>query len=97
MNKLQQDVLGTTVIALILAVMFFVPWRVESGGIEWAPFYREPISWVRSYGGGSYLTYLEGEVAYGIMALEVLAIGALGWVGYVVTSDRVRERAEEDP
>lgn len=87
--------LATTAVALIITTIFFVPWRAgPSGEIKWAPVYRQPMSYVRSYDdtysrqGNSRLSYEDGEVALGILALEIVTIGAIGWGAFVVSSTR---------
>ena len=65
--------------------------RIESSEeIEWAPAYRPPVTHARSYAegtGGSRYIYEEGEIAFGILVLEVLAIGVVGGVAFVFSSE----------
>lgn len=94
MSERQKFVLGAAAAALIIASMFFVPWRVESSDeITWAPIHRQPISYVRSYDGtysdqgSSNHRYDEGEIAIDILVLEVLVIGIAGGTLFVLSSD----------
>lgn len=90
MNEKQRMVLGTTAVALILAVMFFVPWRVKSSDeIKWAPMYRQPVSYSHTYATnrpGSRYVHDEAEIEIGFFLLEILTIGAAGAGGYMLNS-----------
>lgn len=89
-------VVATTVVALMIVLMFFVPWRLESSGeILWAPFYRTPISHSTTFQelGSVRADYEEGRVAVGILIFQLVAVGSAGWVADVVTS---AIRAEND-
>lgn len=91
MSQRQRFVLGVVAAAFVLAVMFYVPWRVEpSDKVKWAPIYRQPVSYVRSYEDGrdiSRFVYEDGEVAFDIFVLEVLVIGAAGRAAFLLASD----------
>jgi len=94
MNDRQNTVVATVVAALILVPLFLCPWRVESSDeIKWGPIYRPPASYVRSYDdrrssqGSSRYAYDGGEIAVDILVLEILAVGAVGGVLYVLTAD----------
>lgn len=94
MNDRQNTVVATVVAALILMPLFLIPWRVApSEEIKWGPIYRPPMSYVRSYDdrqssrGSTRFEYDEAEVATGVLALQVLAIGVLGSILYVVSAD----------
>ena len=98
MNDRQNTVVATVVAALILIPLFLCPWRVSSSEeIKWGPIFRPPASYVRSYDdsqsqeGSTRLEYEAGEIAVGIMALEVLAVVAVGGVVYVLTGDPEEE------
>ncbi len=90
MNDRQRTVLGVAVMALIVATLFFVPWRIESTDeIKWAPAYRSPVSSVRSYSTELHDTsyaYNDGEIAVGIYVLQILAIGAAGGAAFVASA-----------
>lgn len=94
MNDRQNTVVATIAAALVLIPLFFCPWRVTSSdAITWGPIFRPPATYVRSYDnrqsreGSTRLEYEQGEIAVGIMALEVLAVVAVGGVVYVLTGD----------
>jgi hypothetical protein len=92
----QNTVLATAVAALILVPLFLFPWHVEPGPgaaskeLRWSPIYQEPMSYVRSYDaaygerGSARLEANPATRAWGVLALQLLAIGAVGWVLYVV-------------
>jgi hypothetical protein len=88
MNDRQNTVVATTVVALVLGTIFLCPWRVSSSGdLRWSPIYQSPLTYTRTYGpdeGRS--TRIEAaddaRVAYGILALQVIAVGAVGGIGY---------------
>lgn len=94
MNDRQNTVVATMIAGLILVLVFFCPWRVESSDdIEWSPIYQPPISYVRSYDdargryGGYRLEAEDAHIAVDILALELLAIGIVGGVFYMVSAD----------
>ncbi|MDZ7680116.1 MAG: hypothetical protein U5J63_00045 [Fodinibius sp.] len=81
MNDQQNTVVATTVCGLILVIAFLCPWRIESTGeLKWSPIYQQPMFYVRSYDpnlgtkGGYSIEPKTGHIAYGIMALEVVAL-----------------------
>lgn len=77
MNDSQKTVFGVAAVALLIAILFFIPWRMEpSGELAWAPIYRQPMSEARSYATDLHdtaLVYESGEIAVGAFALEILA------------------------
>lgn len=100
MNDRQQQIVAAVVSGLILVVVFLCPWRVESSGeIRWSPIYQVPMSYVRSYDdsqgikGSSRIESEEAHIDYGILALEVLALGAAGVVLYMFAAGS--EEADE--
>ena len=102
MTERQNTVLATTAAALLLGTIFFCPWRVEpSGELEWSPIYQPPLTYVRSFGaeqgrsGGSQIDAPEAEIAYGVWALQGLAIVLAGGAGYWLT--RNSERTLDPP
>lgn len=89
MNDRQNTVVATVVAALILMPLFLIPWRVTpSEEVKWGLIYRPPMSYVRSYDdrqssqGSTRFECDEAEVATGVLALQVLAIGGLGGALY---------------
>jgi hypothetical protein len=90
MNDRQNMVLAITLIGCILAVVYLCPWRVVSSGeITWSPIYQEPLKYARSYGVGQGRTTIEQEeaqIAYSIMALQVIAIVGTGGGLYFLVS-----------
>ena len=98
MNEAQRTVLAVAVVALIIATVFYVPWRVQpTEEIKWAPIYRQPVSYVRSYNdaysqeGSSRFSYDDGEVAVGILALEIVGLGVAGWIAFLFAAGLARE------
>lgn len=98
MNERQNTVVATVVAGLIVVLLFLCPWRVESSEeIRWSPIYQPPMSYVRSYNdtyssqGISRFESEEAEIAVDIMILQVLAVGAVGGLMYVLSSDRADE------
>lgn len=88
MNEKQRTVLAIVAAAMILAVLFFAPWRVKSSDeIKWSPLFRPPVSHSLTYETqqpSSRYTYDEAEIALGIYVIEILAIGLIGWIAYVI-------------
>lgn len=98
MNDRQNTVVATVVAALILVPVFLCPWRIESSGeIRVSPVYQPPISYVQLHDpnrGGTKRSRFESEaaeIAIGVLGLEVLAVGAVGGVLFVLASDRSNE------
>jgi len=92
MNDRQQQVLAATVSGLILVVVFLCPWRdASTGEIRWSPIYQPPMSYVRSYDdthgtkGSSRIETEEAHIDFGILALEVLALGVAGGVLFMLS------------
>lgn len=86
-------VVATAVVSLILVVVYLCPWRIESTDeLQWSPIYQAPMTYVRSYDtghgetGSSSIRAEEAHIAFGILALEVLAVVAAGGVLYVFFS-----------
>jgi len=97
MTDWQNIVFATSLAALVLGTVFFCPWRVEpSGELRWSPIYQPPLTYVRSFdaesgrAGGTRIEGPEAEIAYDVMALQVLAIGLAGGAGYRLTQNRTR-------
>lgn len=93
MNDRQNTVVATAVVGLIVAVIFLCPWRVESSDeIRWSPIYQPPMSYVRTFDpdfgskGGSRVEAEDAQIAIDILALEVVAVGAVGGVLFVLSS-----------
>lgn len=94
MNDRQNTVVATTVVGLVLVVIYLCPWRVESSGeIRWSPIYQPPMSVVRTYDrdlgtkGGSRVAEEDAHIAIDILLLEVVAVGAAGGLLFLLTSD----------
>jgi hypothetical protein len=103
MNDRQNTVVATTVVSLILVLVYLCPWRVEtSGEIQWSPIYQPPISYTRTYDpeygteGGSRMESDEAEIAYGILGLQLLAVGAAGGAVYVMTGGSTEDESREE-
>ena len=90
MNDRQQQVVASVVSGLLLVVVFLCPWRVESSDeLRWSPIYQPPMSYVRSYDdthgtlGSSRIESDEAHIAFGILALEIVALAVGGGVLYL--------------
>lgn len=90
MNDKKRTVLGVGVVTVILAAMFFVPWRIESSDeLKWSPIYRQPVTYSQTYetrSPGARYAYDEARIDVGFFLLEILAIGAASATGYVLAS-----------
>jgi len=91
MNQIQRTIFGTAVIALIVAALFYVPWRIEStGNLAWAPFYRNPVmgrSTQFTESIDARFVRLKGQPVYGIYALQLIIIGSAGAAAYWFARD----------
>jgi hypothetical protein len=103
MNDRQNTVVATTVVSLLLVLVYLCPWRAQtSGEIQWSPIYQPPISYTRTYDpeygtqGGSRMESDEAQIAYGILGLELLAVGAAGAALYVVTASSTENESREN-
>lgn len=97
----QNTIAATVVSGLILVVVFLCPWRIESTGeLKWSPIYQQPMSYDRSYDGqfgrqgGSRITDEKADIAYEILALEVLAIAVAGGTMYIFYADSDKEELQ---
>ena len=105
MNDRQNMVIATVIAGLMLVVVYLCPWRIESSKeIRWSPIYQSPMTYVRSYDaehGGRLNTRIESEeahIAFGILALEVVALLVAGGALYVFFADPEEdEEAQIDP
>jgi hypothetical protein len=92
MNEKQRAVMGTVAIALLVAALFYIPWTVAATGeLRWAPFYRNPVVQQRVAMGestDSRFIRLKGQRAYGVYALQLLVIGAIGAFAYRAAEDK---------
>jgi hypothetical protein len=93
MNDRQQQIVAAAASGLVLVVVFLCPWRIESTGeLKWSPIYQSPMSYVRSYDdahgvkGSSRIESEEAHIAYGALALEVLALGAAGVMLFMLSA-----------
>ena len=86
MNQRQRAITGTAAIALIVAALFYVPWRIEStGDLKWAPFYRNPVmerSTLFTESVDTRFVRLKGRPVYRLYALQLIAIGFVGATAY---------------
>lgn len=91
MNEKQRAVVGTAAIALIVAALFYVPWRIESSGdIRWAPFYRNPVVGMSTRIGESIdsrFRRLKGRPVYGLYVLQLVLVGSVGATVYWFVRD----------
>jgi hypothetical protein len=98
MNDRQNTVFATTLVALMLGTIFLCPWRTApSGELAWSPIYQPPLTYVRTFDaesgrtGGSRIDASNARIAYGVLGLQVLAIGLVGAAGYRLTRNAERE------
>lgn len=94
----QEVAVATTVGALIVAVLFFIPWRLErTGELIWSPFYRSPLSHTSPFQelGNAHVYYESTQVAFDILFLQVLSIIAIGWITSVLAGTVWSRRREE--
>ena len=91
MNHNQRGVAGTVAIALLVAALFFIPWRIESNGkLAWAPFYRNPVmqrSIRMTEQIDSQFVRLKGRPVWALYVAQLVAIGAVGGVVYWMARD----------
>jgi len=83
----QEVAVATTAGALVVAVLFFIPWRVEStGDLVWSPLYRRPFSHTSPFEAlrDAQVYYESVQVAFDIFVLQVLSIAAIGWITSVL-------------
>ena len=86
-NPKRKTVVATAAATLVVVLLFFIPWRIDyTDEITWAPIYRPPISHATTFQelGSARVHYETGEVAFGILALQVLGVVAAGWIASVV-------------
>lgn len=108
MTDRQNTVVATGIAALILVPLFLFPWRVAPGPgaasaeLRWSPIYQPPLSYVRSYDaayGDRGSTRLEANTAtraWGVLALQLLAIGVVGGVLYVLVGAGSDDATSDD-
>lgn len=91
MNDRQNMVVATTLAALILGTVFLCPWRVEpTGDLRWSPIYQPPLMYVQTFDSdsgaaeGSRIEASDAQIAFDVMALQVLVLvlsaGAVYWL-----------------
>lgn len=95
MNVPQRQVVASVVSGLCLVIVFLCPWRVESTGeVKWSPIYQQPLTYVRTYDrgmgdeGGYRIASEKAHISYGLLALEVLAVGMAGGTLYFFLGGR---------
>ena len=98
MTDRQNTVLATTLAALVLGTVFFCPWRIEPRNeLAWSPIYQPPLTYVRTFdaesgrAGGTRIEGPEAEIAYDVLALQVLAVGLAGGAAYILAEGADRE------
>ena len=87
----RRSIVASTMVALLIVVLFFIPWRIErTDDIIWAPFYRPPITHTTTFQelGGARVNYEKGEVAPGILLVQVLGVAVAGWISLMLTKSR---------
>lgn len=87
LNSWRTAVVATAAASLIIAVLFFIPWRLEhTNEIVWAPVYRPPLSHATTFQelGTARVNYESGEVAVEYLLVQVFGIVAVGWLASVI-------------
>ncbi|GAB5521873.1 MAG: hypothetical protein RhofKO_41240 [Rhodothermales bacterium] len=83
----QNAVKAVTVAALLVAALFYIPWRIEpSGALRWAPAYRPPMIYSVAYEDNvrvARYVYNEGTIAFGVLILQLGIIAGTGRLLYV--------------
>ena len=91
-NDNQRAVLATFAVALLVAALFYIPWRIEStGDLKWAPFYRNPVverSTLIEESIETEFVRVKGQPVLGLYLLQLFAIGATGAAVYRRFGDR---------
>ncbi len=86
MNDRQRTVLATSIVALLVGALFFVPWqREDSDEIHWAPFYRAPItveSTLRGTTAYNELARVKGRPMFFLYVIQLAGIAGTGLVGF---------------
>lgn len=97
----QNTVLATTIAGILLVLVYLCPWRIhETGELKWSPIYQPPLSYQERYDpdyGTEEIFRMESrnaEIAYGILALELIAVAAAGGVMYRVTESGGEDDSE---
>jgi len=98
MTDRQNTVVATTLAALVLGTIFLCPWRVQpSAELTWSPIDQPPLTYVRTFDpdpghtGATRIDAPQAEIAYDVLALQVLVIGLAGSAGYRLTNHHERE------
>lgn len=82
--------LAVVVVALIIAALFFVPYRIElTGEISWSPLYRSPLEFQAFEAGGTesaLITALDAHISWGWYLAEIGALSVVGWIVVQVAS-----------
>jgi hypothetical protein len=94
MSNPQRTVCAIGAATMVLAVMFFVPWRLHSTNeIEWGALFRQPMSYAQSYATdepGARIYTQDADIHTSYLLIEILAIGAVSLAGYLLAG-RVSE------
>ncbi len=84
MNHTQRGIAGTVAIALIVAALFYIPWRITStGDLAWAPFYRNPaVGTTTRVVGGTVNRFIElkGQPVWWLYGVQLAVIAGAGAV-----------------
>jgi hypothetical protein len=92
MNEKQRTVVATFTCALIVAALFYIPWRVEStGDLKWAPFHRNPVLERSTLIGDSIdsrFVRLKGQPVFGLYVVQLILIGTTGAAAYWFVRDQ---------
>ncbi len=92
MNEKQRTEVATVTIALFVAALFYIPWRVEStGDLKWAPYYRNPVLGRSTHIGERIDTRyvrLKGQPVYSLYVAQLVLIGSAGAIAYWLFRDK---------
>jgi hypothetical protein len=92
-NDRQRTVLATSVVALLVGALFFVPWqREDSDEIYWSPFYRAPItveSTLRGSVAYNELSRVKGRPMFILYVVQLAGIAGTGLVAFRLARSEV--------
>lgn len=104
MTDHENTVLAATITGLVLVFVYLCPWRVQATSeIKWSPIYQEPLTYQETYDleygtkGGSRVEKEEAEIAYGILILQLIAVGGAGGLAYAVVNSKEDEGSDSRP
>lgn len=86
MSETGRGLLAVLAVALVLAMFFFVPWRVgPTDELVWGPIYRVPVEYSRTYSheaAASRYQHADAGIAIDLLLFQIgtiAAVGVLAW------------------